>query len=502
MDNKILKFILSILLFIIVIVLIFKFMGKEKIPLEKLSIRSPFVAGSFYPADRNILSKQVDKFLLQAKDVSIKGDPRILIVPHAGYAFSGQIAVNAFKLLENKDFKTVILIGPSHTDLFIGSSVGLQDIWRTPFGDIEVDTDLAKKIISEHKSIFYRPQSHQKEHCLEVCLPFLQKTLTNFKIVPIIVGQYNQQNREALAYALGKYVNSQTLIVISSDLSHYPSYEIANISDHKIIDAILTGKSEQLTDAVQNLMSQTLPGLDTCACGEEAIHIGLLLSKIMQVDSIKLLDYANSGDVTGDHSRVVGYASIVFSKGEEATKELRKEEKQMLLQIARQSIEGYLENKKIPEFKNILPALKQPQGAFVTLTKDHQLRGCIGRIIEEKKPLYQVVLQMAIAAAVDDNRFLPVSLEEIKDIDIEISVISPVRKIKNPIQEIEIGKHGVIVQQGLHSGVFLPQVATENNWDLEEFMDQLCYQKAGLSKNAWKTGEIDIYVFSADVFSE
>ena len=174
----------------------------------------------------------------------------------------------------------------------------------------------------------------------------------------------------------------------------------------------------------------------------------------------------------------------------------------MLLQIARQSIEGYLENKKIPEFKNVLPALKQPQGAFVTLTKNHQLRGCIGRIIEEKQPLYQVVSQMAVAAAVDDNRFSSVKLKEMKDIDIEISVLSPVKKIKNPIQEIEIGKHGVIVQQGLNSGVFLPQVATENNWELEEFMGQLCQQKAGLSWDAWKGEDIDIYVFSAEVFSE
>ena len=367
-------------------------------------------------------------------------------------------------------------------------------------GNVDVDVDLAKKLISEDKSIFNRPQSHQKEHCLEVCLPFLQKTLKDFKIVPIIVGQSNQQNREALAYALSKHIDSQTLIVVSSDLSHYPNYEIANMADHKVIEAILTGKSENLTNVVQNLMSQVLPDLDTCACGEEAIHIALLLSEIMEINNIQFLDYTNSGDITGDHSRVVGYTSIVFSNGEQAG--LATEEKQMLLQIARQSIESYLENKKIPDFKDVLPALKQPQGAFVTLTKNHQLRGCIGRIIEEKQPLYQVVSQMAVAAAVNDNRFSHVSLKEMKNIDIEISVLSPVKKIKNPIQEIEIGRHGVIVQQGLHSGVFLPQVATENNWDLEEFMGQLCQQKAGLSWDAWKGEDIDIYVFSAEVFNE
>ena len=495
--------IIFVILSIIFIVLSFKFMEKQKVPSEELSIRLPVVAGSFYPSDKNVLSKQIDEFLLQAKDISIEGEPKILIVPHAGYAFSGQVAASAFKLLKGKNFKTVILIGPSHTDWFAGNSVCSQGIWQTPLGNVEIDTDLAEKLISENKSIFYRPQSHEKEHCLEICLPFLQKTLKDFKIVPIIVGQSNQQNREALAYALSKYIDNQTLIVISSDLSHYPNYEIANMADHKIIDAILTGKSENLTNTVQDLMSQSLLGLDTCACGEEAIHVGLLLSEIMQINDIKFLDYTNSGDITGDHSRVVGYVSIAFNSKALANEGgLAKQEKQMLLQIARQSIESYLENKKIPEFKDVLPALKQPQGAFVTLTRNHQLRGCIGRIIEEKQSLYQVVSQMAVSAAVDDNRFSPVSLKEMKDIDIEISVLSPVKKIKNPIQEIEIGKHGVIVQQGLNSGVFLPQVATENNWGLEEFMGQLCQQKAGLSWDAWKGDDIDIYVFSAEVFSE
>jgi len=505
-NNKIIKFILTIIFAVLLILLMtlsFKFMNKQK-TITPTSIRLPVVAGCFYPADKKILSKQIDEFLSQAKDVSIEGKPRILIVPHAGYAFSGQIAASAFNLLKGKNFKTVILIGPSHTDSFYGNSVDLHDIWQTPLGDVEVDVDLAKKLISENDSIFNRPQSHQKEHCIEVCLPFLQKTLKNFKIVPIIIGQFSEQNREALAYALSKYMDDQTLIVVSSDLSHYPSYETANMVDHKIIDAILTGKSENFTNVIENLVSQSLPGLDTCACGEEAIHVALLLSNIMQINDIKFLDYANSGDVSGNHSKVVGYVSIAFSDKISATGSggLAKEEKQMLLRIARQSIEGYLKNGKIPEFKNVLPSLKHPQGAFVTLTRDNQLRGCIGRIIEKKQSLYQVVSKMAVSAAVNDNRFLPVSLDEMKNINIEISVLSPVQKIKNPIQEIEIGKHGVIVQQGVNSGVFLPQVATENNWGLEEFMGQLCQQKAGLPRDAWKGDDIDIYVFTAEVFSE
>jgi len=505
LNNKILKFILSIIFVILLItsiILSFRFMEKQKSSPEELSIRLPVVAGSFYSEDKKILSKQIDNFLLQSKKNIVEGNPKILIVPHAGYQFSGQVATNAFRLLIDRNIKTVILIGPSHTDLFDGSSVDLHDVWQTPLGDVKVDVDLGERIISEHKSIFNRIESHRKEHSLEVCLPFLQKTLKNFKIVPIIIGQSDQQSREALVNALSKYIDNQTLIIISSDLSHYPSYRIANIVDRKIIDTILTGKSKNLTNTIQDLMSQSFFGLDTCACGEEAIHIGLLLSEIMQIDDIKFLDYINSGDITGDHSRVVGYASIVFSKDLSRQVSLTEEEKRILLQIARESIEGYLSDKKIPEFKDILPSLSQPQGAFVTLRRNHELRGCIGRIIEEKKPLYQVVSSMAVAAAVNDDRFSPVSLDEMQDIDIEISVLSPLKKIKNPIKEIEIGKHGVIVQKGSHSGVFLPQVATENNWGLEEFMSQLCQEKAGLDKDAWKTGEIDIHVFSAEIFNE
>ncbi|MBU4369499.1 AmmeMemoRadiSam system protein B, partial [Patescibacteria group bacterium] len=412
------------------------------------------------------------------------------------------------------DFETVILIGPSHSDWFNGSAVYTQGYWQIPFGKIEVDSELAQKLINENEKIFIRNQAHVQEHCLEVMLPFLQKTLKDFKIVPIIISQSSDENVRALAQALEKYIDEKTLIIISSDLSHYPSYEIANQVDEKTIQAILTGELEQFDKAVTESMAQGLPGLDTCACGGEPIKVGLVLAQSLGLNQIKLLKYANSGDILGDYSRVVGYPAIAFSQLEQNMdyQDLLEQDKEILLKIARQSIEEYLESKKVPEFKDISPRLKQAQGAFVTLRRNHQLRGCIGRIVEEKQPLYLVVSQMAIAAATEDGRFLPVELEEMKDIEVEVSVLSPLKKIKDPFKEIEMGKHGVVVssrggsafggQKGVRSGVFLPQVATENNWDLETFMGQLCYQKAGLPMDAWKTGELDIYTFTADVFEE
>lgn len=507
--------IILIILFIFIIILSLKLMPKQKIPQKELLIRLPAVAGSFYPGDKQTLSKQIDYFLSQAEDIEVEGELKMLIIPHAGYQYSGGVAAYGFKKLIGKNFKTVILIGPSHTDWFNGSSVYKQGLYQTPLGQIEVDSELTEKLIKENEKIFYRPLAHQQEHCLEVMLPFLQKVLKDFKIVPIIISQPNNENVQILAQALSKYIDQKTLVVISSDLSHYPPYQIANEVDQKTIQAILTGELQEFDQAVKESMAQELPGLDTCACGGEPIKVALVLAKSLGLNQIKLLKYANSGDISGDHLSVVGYASIAFSlsphqrfggggksKGDSSSGTLSEKDRQTLLQIARQSIEEYLENKKIPEFKDISLRLKQPQGAFVTLRKDHQLRGCLGRIVEEKQPLYSVVSQMAIAAATQDTRFFPVELQEMEQINVEVSVLSPLKKVKDPFKEIEMGIHGVIVQKGLKSGVFLPQVATENNWDLETFMGQLCYQKAGLPVDAWKTGEVDIYTYTAEVFEE
>lgn len=491
---KILSVVFSALL-LVAIILIFKYMGRQK-----ESVREPAAAEAFYPADPEVLSSQIDYFLNQAEDVPLQDELRMLVLPHAGYDYSGQIAASGFKKIIGRDFKRVILIGPSHSDWFSGNALSNQDYWQTPLGRAKIDKDLVKKLIQENEDIFIRESAHQNEHCLEVMLPFLQKVLNDFKIVPVVVGQSSEESRRALARALTKYLTDDDLIVISSDLSHYPSYKTANEVDQKTLQAILTGEAEMFEKSVNESMARDLPGLDTCACGEEAIKIGLLLSRNLNLNQIKLLKYANSGDVSGDHSRVVGYATIVFSK--DNNKELSLKEKQTLLKIARQSIENGFKNKKNLNFGELTEKLKQPQGAFVTLNKNGELRGCMGRIIEEKEPLYQVVAEMAKTAAFEDPRFHPVIEKEMKEIEIEISVLSPLRKVKDPFKEIEIGKHGVIVQKGFYSGVFLPRVATENNWDLGTFMGELCEHKAGLAREEWKRPGIDIYIFSAEVFSE
>lgn len=473
-----------------------KNMEEDSNNINKGPIREPAVAGAFYPGFKQELENAIDEYLLGAKLPKIGKYTRALIVPHAGYPYSGWVAAYGYKALEGQDIDTVILIGNSHREQFEGVSVYPEGYYKTPLGNIEIDKDLAKKIIDSHEKISFRESAHLEEHSLEVQLPFLQKTLKGFKIVPITIG--NQPGAvEILINALRNLIDDNTLLVASSDLSHYPKHEDAKYSDNKVIEAILTGKRENLQKTISDLEKEDIFNLQTCACGQDAVEVvmGLVGDK-----DIKLLKYANSGDVpVGDKSQVVGYAAIVFSTDKLEDK-LSKAGQKRLLEIARETVETYIKTEKIPEFSNDHPALEKHLGAFVTIKKHGELRGCIGAF-EPKTPLYQVVVEMAISAATKDNRFYPVTEDELKDLEYEASVLSPLKKVDS-WKDVEIGKHGVQIRRGLRSGVFLPQVATENNWDLDTFMSVLCQQKAGLSADCWKDPETEIYVFTAQVFGE
>lgn len=460
-------------------------MGKKEAKQEIL-VRKPAVAGQFYPANAVALSAMIDEFLKKAEVPESSGNVRALIVPHAGYEYSGQVAAYGYKaLVGQKNIKRVILIGNSHQEYFDGISVYESGYFRTPLGDIEIDEDFAQKLIDFNSKITFRESAHINEHSLEVQLPFLQKVLpaSDWKIVPIVLG--NQPGQvDILISALKKLIDDQTLVIASSDLSHYPNYKDAQYSDNKVIQAILTGKKEVLQKTISDLGKQGIDNLETCACGADAIEV---VMGLFADSNIKLLKSANSGDITGDKSRVVGYASIVFTDSK-------------LLEIARQAVETYIKQRKIIKIEENDEALNKYQGVFVTLEKGGNLRGCIG-VFESEKPLYQNVIEMAIAAATQDPRFNPVLESELKDLEYEISVLSPLRKVDS-YKDIEIGKHGVQIKQGNRSGVFLPQVALENNWDRETFLSILCSQKAGLSSDCWKDKNTEIYVFTAQVFKQ
>jgi len=453
-------------------------------------LREPAVAGQFYPDNKEELSSLIEKYFSEVKPPKIEGDVRALIVPHAGYIYSGQIAAYAYKALQNQKISRVVLIGNSHQEYFEGASVYESGYFRTPLGDIEVDADFAKKLIDLNPKIKFYEKAHLQEHSLEVQLPFLQKALKDFKIVPIILG--NQGNVDILIEALKNLIDDETLIIASSDLSHYPNYKDAQYSDNKVIQAILTGEKENLQKIISDLEKENIPNLQTCACAQDAIEVvmGLFSNK-----GIELLKAANSGDVTGDKSQVVGYGAIVF-----ADSELSEIEQKTLLNFARQAVETYIKTGKIIEITENNSNLNKHQSAFVTLQKNGELRGCIG-IFESDKPLYQNVIDMAISAAIHDPRFNSVAINELNDLKYEISVLSPLKKVDS-WKDVEIGKQGVEIVKNSRKGVFLPQVATENNWDRETFLSILCTQKADLPADCYKDKNTEIYIFTAQVFQE
>ena len=460
---------------------------------KEKSVRQPVVAGQFYPSGKKELAEMISRFLGQVELPEIKGQIRALIAPHAGYVYSGSVAAYGFKAIQGQNIKKVILIGPSHHQYLSGAVIDGYDAWQTPLGQVDLDADLRDILVKENSLFKVDSGPHQPEHCLEVEVPFLQIVLKDFKILPILVSRLSEDELEKVSQTLAKYVDEEALLIASSDMSHYPPYQQANYTDKKVIEAILTGQVAKLQETIGQTAKEDITNLSTCLCGRGAVEVIMETARKIGAQKIELLKYANSGDAAvGDKSQVVGYSAIAFFRA------LSESQKKVLLGIAKASVERYVRERQMPSFEIADSLLNKPLGAFVTLKKDGRLRGCLG-LFEPNIPLYQVVSQMAVAAATQDARFRPVQADELEDLEYEISVLSPLRKIDD-WREIELGKHGVQVKQGLHSGVFLPQVATENNWDLDRFMGELCSQKAGLPWDCWKNGQADIYIFTAEVF--
>ena len=338
---------------------------------------------------------------------------------------------------------------------------------------------------------------------MEVQLPFLQVHLQHVPpIVPVIIGTQDLAKLRRIAQALQPYFTSDNLFVISSDFSHYPSYEDANRVDKVTGEAIEIGSLRKFLDALEKNARKGVPRLATSACGQSPIAVLLLLMEGRNDLQVRHLAYCNSGDaIYGDKDRVVGYhAFSIVKKAEADAFSLTGEERAQLLQIARKSIDYELARKTdLPyDSTKMSPALQQHCGVFVTLHKGGKLRGCIGNLIGFL-PLYRLVANMAKLAAFEDPRFYPVKESEMKDIDIEISVLSPLRKIQS-IDEFQLGRHGIYIIKGEHRGTFLPQVAEETGWTKEEFLGHCARDKAGLAWNGWKDAEL--YVYEAIVFGE
>jgi AmmeMemoRadiSam system protein B/AmmeMemoRadiSam system protein A len=453
-------------------------------------VRKPAFAGAFYDADKAALAARIDAYLNAVRDLpAISAEVRALICPHAGYVYSGQTAAYAYRLVQGKPYETVIIIGTSHQYPLDGASIYLKGGFETPLGVVPVDEELAARI-AKASGFSYIAEAHAKEHSVEVQVPFIQKVLPGAKIVPIVMGYPTRRNVYSLADGLAAAAgDKKVLIVASTDLSHYLSKAEANSVDAKTISL------------VRNINADTL--INKCAngenimCGGGGVAATLIALKKSGQPKVEVLRYSDSSETSGDEGHVVGYLAAAITVGQPAPEfSLSAEEKKELLRLARQAVQQYVVEKKVVAYETDDPNLLAERGAFVTLKKKGELRGCIG-FIEPVASLCETIIQTAIYAATEDTRFTPVRPEELSDLEVEISVLTPLKKIDNP-RVVQVGKHGLVIALGRNRGLLLPQVPVENNWDRETFLDQACV-KAGLPPDAWKKGA-EISVFEAIVF--
>ena len=453
-------------------------------------IRKPVVVETFYVKNAERLSQQIDDFLQNVKREALPSENILaLIAPHAGYVYSGQVAAFAYSLIKGRDYKTVVVIGPSHHHGFNGCSIYPKGGYETPLGTAKVDESLALEL-SKASGFKFIPQAHKMEHSIEVQIPFIQKTLPKAKIVPIVMGFQTKTTINTLTKALTKVLpGKKALVIASTDMSHLLSKKEANDIDSKTISLIQSFDTDNLV--------RKLEKHENILCGGGPVVSILLYAQKRGDTKVEILRYSDSSDSGGPESQVVGYLAAALYSGTPKSKfSLSSKEKKELLQLARLSINQLVQHNKVVNYTPQNPNLLTKKGVFITLRKKGILRGCIG-FIEPILPLYQTVIQASIYAAIRDQRFPPVSIEELKDLEIEISVLAPLEKIHNP-NFIEVGKHGLVITKGDKKGLLLPQVPVENRWSREEFLQQACL-KAGLPRNAWKSGA-DIYIFEATVF--
>ena len=467
-------------------------------------VREPAVAGLFYPKDRAALGWTIDTLLAAVPPEKVEG-LKALVCPHAGYAYSGPVAASAYRLLPGGEFTTVVVMGPSHYAYLRGASVTDAEWFRTPLGDVPISpkarelarlAPFALEPACEVERPAWSGQSSRAapatdtadtwEHSVEVEVPFLQRTLRNFQLVPVVVGEVSPSEA---ARALGQIIDDRTLIVASSDLSHYHPYDRARELDHRCVDAICRLDTAAMADQE--------------ACGKMPILILMEVARSRGWQA-RLLDFRNSGDTSGDRSRVVGYAAIAFFAPPATA--LAPAERKDLLGLARRAVRSAAAHLPPPEASpdKLGPNTAATRACFVTLTKRGNLRGCIGNLLA-RGPLYQAVLDNARDAALRDPRFFPVSADEVDGLAIEISVLTEPKPLsfstpEDLMEKLRPGEDGVVLEIGSRGATYLPQV-WEQIPDKKAFLESLS-EKAGCDPSDWRLPGVKVLTYRVEAFKE
>lgn len=448
-------------------------------------IKDPAVAGSFYPGDAATLQKSVDAMLSSVRVTGDETPPLALVVPHAAHQYSGLVASEGYARVKGRRVSTVILIGPSHYAMLKGAAIHPGDGMRTPLGVVSLDTALARTLASDAGHVRLDAAPFAKEHSLEVQLPFIQRAFgPSTRIVPILVGMPDRESYQSLSAGIAAILKSRpdALLLISTDLSHYRDLTTASSMDSRVIDAIerlAVTELEQLLSSGRGEM-----------CGGWPTVYGLAAVRAAGASHAVTYRRGTSADLTGDRKSVVGYVAQGIIRGN-----LSESQRRELLELAKLTVETHVRGEKLPEVKDRSPLLRAARGVFVTIKRqDGQLRGCIGSILPQH-PLQEAVVHNARAAASQDSRFMPVKPTELLGLQYEVTILSHLEPLSDT-NAIVVGTHGVYLEKGAHSSVFLPQVPVEQGWDRATYLAELA-RKAGLPPDGWKDARLS--VFTADI---
>ncbi|MFC1948625.1 AmmeMemoRadiSam system protein B [Chloroflexota bacterium] len=419
-----------------------------------MTVRNPVVAGQFYPGApeqlRATIKEMVDEGATREEVIG-------MVIPHAGYIYSGPVTGATISRVKFKD--TFVIIGPNHTGEGRPLSIMTEGVWKTPLGEVEIDSALAKKILSASKHLKEDTLAHRYEHSIELQLPFLQYFKPDIKFVPIVFGHASGEVYKEIGKEIARAVkesNSQAVIVASSDMTHYETQESAREKDNQAIEAMLDLDEDELLERVKEY--------DISMCGYAAAVSVISASKELGAGAAELVKYQTSGDVIGDFSSVVGYAGIIITA------------MSPLVKLARETVETYVREGRNPEPKELSPAMKEKAGVFVSIHKSGKLRGCIGTFEPMTDNVAEEIIENAISSATRDPRFPPITPRELKDLEYSVDVLTPPEPIENQ-DGLDPKKYGVIVQSGYRRGLLLPDLDGVDTVDEQIY---ICRQKAGI----------------------
>ena len=468
------------------------------------SVRAARFAGSWYPGTSDELATTVDRVLVEDPTPVLAGRPLALIAPHAGYRYSAPVAADAYRCLKGHTYKRVIVLAFSHRSAsrYQGVDVpGDLTAYATPLGNVPIDRVACDELL-KNRLFTSTPGMGDQEHSLELQLPFLQRSVGAFQLIPLYVGRMTTEEYAEAAKAILPLLGDETLLVASTDFTHFgPNYGYAPFKED--VQASLRKMADEVAGAIQRCdfdgFTEHVEGTRDTICGRGPVK---LLLRVLAMNGGALgtrAGYDTSGRIAGDWTNSVTYQSFVFTPRPGS---LNHAQRETLLKLARETVTAQLHGQPPPSVDaDQLDAKLRADGAcFVTLENHGRLRGCIGHM-KAQGPLYECIVSNAVNAC-QDGRFVndPVTAPELSELDIEISYLTPLRQVKD-VKEIVVGQHGLWITRGFRRGVLLPQVAYERGWTREEFLAQTC-RKAGLPLDAWKDHTSEIYSFEAEVFGE